>query len=116
MTSSDLISTLRQWKLPTWEEKAMQVALAEVLTTCEIPFERERKLVGGIIDFLVGSIGIECKIASTYSQVAEQLLRYMQNDEVTEIILVTTVASHRKLDGITLLGKPVIVHWISHFN
>lgn len=115
MKAIDLISVLREWKLPTWDEKAMQLALSDVLTQSNIVFERERKLVGGIIDFLAGSVGVECKIGSTYASVAEQLLRYAENPEVAEIILVTTIASHRKLDGTTLQGKPVIVHWISPF-
>jgi hypothetical protein len=42
-------------------------------------------------------LGIEIKIAGSYSRVAEQLLRYAEHEEVKALLLVTTRASHRQL-------------------
>ncbi len=115
-TSQQLISILKSWKLPTWDEKEMQAGIAIALKEASIEHSREAKLKSGTIDFAVGKIGLECKIASRVMVVAEQLARYAEDPQFEELLLVTTVANHRKLDGTVLQGKPISVYWISPFG
>jgi hypothetical protein len=42
-------------------------------------------------------LGVEVKIAGSYTRVAEQLLRYAEHEEVNALLLVTSKASHRQL-------------------
>lgn len=61
---------------------------------------------GGRIDFMVGSIGIEVKIAGSGLSVARQLQGYAQSSELTELILVTTLRRHHAIASLKL-GRPV---------
>lgn len=116
MTADDLRSILKQWKLPVWDEKVMQASLAQVLQEQGLAFEREKKLDNGQIDFLVGKIGVECKIAGTWVEVLRQLAKYAAADCIEEILVVTTKPTHfQKIDGRTLQGKPIRVYWITPF-
>ncbi len=112
---ADLISVLRTWKIPTWDEKNMQAGVEIAFRDAGIAFDREAKLSLGTIDFLVGTIGVECKLSGTKARVMEQLLRYACDEKVTELLLVTNIAAHRCLHKIEMQGKPVSVYWISPF-
>ena len=59
-------------------------------------------------------IAVEVKTAGGLPDVAEQLLRYAEHDEVTGILLVTTKSAHLQIPGV-LLGKPCRVLCISHY-
>lgn len=61
------------------------------------------------VDVLCESIAIELKVGGSSSSVLSQLERYAQSDRVTELVLVTTKATHLKLRGTVLYGKPVYV-------
>ena len=108
-----LISLFKTWTISTWNEMVLQESIEFILKGKPLPHVREKPIKGGIIDFLVGTVGLECKVKSSKGAVMRQLSKYAESEEVTELLLVTTVASHRALDGITLQGKPVRVHWIS---
>ncbi len=116
MKADELRSVLKQWKLPTWDEKVMQSSISDVLKEAGIKFERERRLEDGQIDFLVGSVGLECKLAGSWVEVLRQLTKYAKDDCIQEILVVTTKAvHHQKLDGRTLQGKLIRVYWITPF-
>ena len=108
-----LVTILAAFDIATHEESAMQRDIAVILDdTCAYvkecilaPSER--------IDFLINGIGVECKIAGSKNDVLRQLSRYAEFEQIEELVLVTTRASHRDLDGITLNGKRVHVHWVS---
>lgn len=59
------------------------------------------------IDLMVGSIGIEVKIAGQKTAVWRQLARYAAHEDITELILVTTVARHVVDAPRQLHSKPV---------
>lgn len=113
MKPIDLISLLKHWKLPTSNENRLQAALEQVLVELELPFEREKRLETGIIDFCVDRLGVECKVKGSYPSVMEQVARYCCSQEIDGILVVTTVAAHRKLDGMQFQGKVVRVYWLN---
>jgi hypothetical protein len=113
MEACNLISLLKHWKLPTSNENRLQAALEQVLIELEIPFEREKRLEAGVIDFCVDGLGVECKVKGSYPSVMEQVARYCGSQAIDSILVVTTVAAHRKLDGMQFQGKVVRVYWLN---
>jgi hypothetical protein len=115
-TAPALRDVLRSWKLRRTDEKILQSDIETVFRNESIEYQREVKLgEAGIIDFVVGRVGIEVKIAGSYQSVARQVIRYAEHPDLDEILLVTTVANHRKMDSLTLQGKSVVVYWFSLF-
>lgn len=108
-----IIEKIAGYELRTATEHEMQSDLARVLEACQVEFRKEVQIdAANRFDFLVGSVVIECKIQQSKQEVLRQLARYAQFEEVTDIILLTTRASHRSIDGLTLNGKRVYVHWV----
>lgn len=71
-------------------EKDLQDGIEFVLRGESIGYEREHKLGSlGVIDFLVGRVGVEVKIKGQASSVIAQLKRYASHPEVDELLLVT---------------------------
>jgi hypothetical protein len=65
------------------------------------------------IDVLCGSTGIELKIKGSASGVLAQLERYAISSLVSEIILVTTRASHLKIRDVeSVHGKRIYVVYV----
>ncbi len=115
LTASEVLSILQQYRIRFGTERQMQDDIEQILrlkTGWE--FTREAPLGdAGIIDFIVGgSVGIECKVAGGYSAVMQQLVRYAERAEVTELILVTSRHTHRACTQ-TLMGKPCYVLWVA---
>ena len=75
--------------------------------------EREAHLgPGDIIDFLVGSVGIEVKIDGSLSSITRQLHRYAQYERIGSLILMTTRMKHLRLPD-EMNGKPLVVILVS---
>lgn len=111
---SDMIGLLKQWKVRFDTELALQDDVAVVLREGGYEYKREHQFnKSDRIDFLVGRIGIECKIDFSANEVLRQLSRYATSSEVDELLLVTTKACHRRLDGQVIQGKMIRVYWIS---
>jgi hypothetical protein len=90
-------------------EKDLQDGIGELLHKKEIAFDREVSLSPrDRIDFLVGAIGIEVKVASSPNEVQRQLWRYAEDKRVESLILVTTKSGHKSIAR-DILGKSVIV-------
>jgi hypothetical protein len=109
-----VIAAIRGFRIPNDTEAAMQKTIQQVLEKFGI--EHAREVVLGEtdrIDFLVGSIGIECKVAGSFSSVAEQCGRYLENSRVNFLILVTSRASHKRI--CYDCGKPFQVLVVSGF-
>jgi alkanesulfonate monooxygenase SsuD/methylene tetrahydromethanopterin reductase-like flavin-dependent oxidoreductase (luciferase family) len=91
-------------------EKDLQAAIEQVFTRNSLPFNREHELgEAGTIDFLLGAIGLEVKIAGSPASVLEQLIRYAKRPEVEAILLVTTKSSVGRRIPPSLMGKPCLV-------
>lgn len=61
------------------------------------------------IDFLLGRLGVEVKIAQAPGDVARQLRRYAATGLLDELLLVTTRVRHRAVPAL-VPGFPVTVH------
>lgn len=112
LSSDRLTKMLSTWKLEVLTEDRMQACLATVFEEEAIEFAREVSLgKRDRIDFLVGSVGVECKVSGSDTEVLRQLGRYAECDRIGELLLVTSKASHRSLHGIEIVGKRISVHW-----
>jgi len=94
----EVIAAIQGFRIPNDTEAAMQKTIQQILSLARISHAREVVLnTEDRIDFMVGTIGIECKIAGTFSSVAEQVGRYLQNSSVEGLVLVTSRASHSRI-------------------
>lgn len=108
-TVTDLVTLIRSHRFNWQSEEDFQEGIRRILKTAKIRFRKEVALgSAGRIDFLVDGIGIEIKVQESVSKVAKQLHDYAGRTEVTELLLVTTKASHRRLPS-TLRGKRLTV-------
>lgn len=96
MTHSEIYHALRAFRIPYMTEARMHSAIGEILAAQEWKFESEVRLSDtDRIDFLIGDIGIECKIDGGNVAVLEQCLRYAESERVGSLILVTSCKRHR---------------------
>lgn len=108
MSRAKIAELLTSYKFNFSDEKQLQQGIAGVLEVHNIPFEREVTLSAkDIIDFMIGKIGLEVKIQESFADVARQLHRYAQLEEIDELILVTTKSQHQMPAEIN--GKKVTV-------
>lgn len=112
MSTSDLVDLLLSHTLRFGSERQLQDDVESILSAAGIVFEREHPLAGDRIDFLVGRIGVECKVAGGGSAVLEQLLRYAARPELDSMILVTSRHTHR-FQVRELNAKPFHVVWVA---
>lgn len=92
MTAQEIIRLLSGVRFPLSTEKLLQAAIEEEFDAAGVEHSREHRLsTEDIIDFLVGVIGIECKLKGSRRDHYRQLDRYAQHDEISELILVTNV-------------------------
>lgn len=105
---AELTTFLRRWRYSIGNEAALQLSLADALTTAGATFEREVRLgPADRIDFMVeGGIGIEAKVRYPKRQIYRQLERYAAREQVTSLILVscTALGLPRALNG-----KPIFI-------
>lgn len=119
MTSEMLaiIAALSGKRIPQENEKRAQEEIARVLREAHfatpehgllaIPMpEREVRIAGGIIDHLVGTIGIEVKLKGSPGDISRQLRRYAEEPRLAGLVLVT---SRPMSLPATINGKPVAV-------
>lgn len=86
-----LLRLLSHTRLPVSDEKALQAAIADVLTDVAIPFEREASVAGGVIDFLFPfGTGLEVKIGGSARDVLRQLEGYAEDERISNLILATS--------------------------
>jgi hypothetical protein len=94
----DVIAALKSYVIPSDNEAAMQSVIERILKIRSYDFRREVILSeADRIDFMVGTIGLECKVAGTPASVMIQCGRYLEHDAVESLILVTTKATHRRI-------------------
>ncbi len=88
---ASLVELLRSHRFRFSSEAELQDMVERVLKEASIPHQRERELgAAGRIDFLVGGdIGVEIKTKGSPTQVAAQVLRYCERDEIACVVLFT---------------------------
>lgn len=114
-SAAGLCRILEWYTLRFDTEAHLQEDVATVLKVCGIKCRREFQLPGGPIDFRTEQgIGIECKVDGSPAAVLRQLLRYAEEGEnqIREVLLVTSKAGHRWRDNLTLCSKPFEILWI----
>ena len=109
MTIEKLIAFLRRQKFILDNEKHLQeqmfTAFRNELWTDEV--EREVWLTdqgADVIDFRIGTIGIEVKIRSNKRKIYKQCVRYCDTGKLTTLILFTstTVGMPRTINGVDI--------------
>lgn len=102
----ELIELLRSYQIPFGNEAAMQEGIEQILKAEGVKYSREHVFgPRDRIDFLIGRIGLECKVDSSKAVVAAQLLRYAERPEIDGLILVTSRHTHA-FPQTELGGKP----------
>lgn len=98
MTVDDVIAALGGHRFIFASEAELQETIAATLS----PFgaKREAKLGdAGRIDFLIGRVGVEVKVAGSLSLVAGQVMRYIDSGAIDALLLVTTKHAHMRIAG-----------------
>lgn len=107
-TPETVAAALRRYRFRFADEDRLQVLLGQALAAEGLPVEREVRLdPRNRIDFLVGGVGVEAKVAGSAADVRRQLDRYARFDRVDGLVLVTTKAAHRFPSEVR--GKPLEV-------
>lgn len=109
MTAQSLCDLLGKYRFRYANEIALQDGIQIVLRAENLEFSREVVLSGrDRIDFMVGSIGLEVKVGHPLAQVMQQIHRYAQQEQVSELLLVTNRCRHAIVPEV-INGKPVVV-------
>lgn len=100
VTLSDaLVENLSRFSYRWRDEYDLQNSLESVLSSLGYDYEREARLSArDRIDFLVGDVGIECKVNGSVTAVESQLRRYLESERVDRVLLVTGKVHHRAID------------------
>lgn len=107
MTGGDIAAVLGTYRLLDTDEYALQDAIGLALRQAGANPQREVRLnPTDRIDLLIGTTGIEVKVAGTAARVHRQLRRYAACDRITELVLVTTRVQHTT---ITDVGCPLTI-------
>lgn len=106
-----VVDTLAAAALTYRHESDLQVVISDRLAAAGIEHVREARLgPGERIDLLTDDgVGVEVKVAGSWTTVARQLLRYARHDQVRALVLVSTQASHSRIPY-ELGGIAVVVH------
>lgn len=111
-TLQTLYETLAQYFFPYRNEDELQRGIEAALTHHSIPFVREYQLTkSDRLDFFCDGIAIEIKIGGSNSEVIRQLHRYLKDDRVEKVLLVTSRAKHLNIPH-TLNDKSIMILWV----
>lgn len=98
------------------DEDSLQRGIEEALTGAGVEFTREARIASGRIDFIVHAdfdIGIEVKIEGAPATVVRQFMRYLNDDAIEGLVVVTSKRAHRRFAGTHVTGKSCEVVWLS---
>lgn len=103
-----VLTRLAASRIVTSDEDSVQRGIAQALTDSGIAFEREVALdMRDRIDFLIGDVGLEVKVAGSAAEVHRQLERYSKHDRIKSLVLVSSKAKHCQIAGVSN-GKPFL--------
>lgn len=115
MTLDELAELLRWYQYPYGNEGLLQAAVEQVLKESGLDYRREVRLTeADRIDFMVGTLGIECKVDGASGSVLSQCLRYAESPDLSGLILLSSRHTHR-FGTKELLGKPFRCVWVGGF-
>ena len=102
-----IVLVLSRYRFRAQNEADLQDAVASALELARIPFAREVRLdARNRLDFMVERIALELKVDGSLSNLTRQVHRYLEDDRVEGILIVSTRSNHRRLP-LELRGKPV---------
>ena len=108
MSLGGIIDCIAGFRFSYANEYQLQEGLAAALSSRGWPVEREVRLgARDRIDLLVGSVGVEVKVAGKPDSVVRQLTRYAESDDIDALVLVTSRVRHLDLPAL-INGKPVV--------
>jgi hypothetical protein len=85
-----VLAAIRGHRFNYTNEDELQEGIAAAIATTGLDVDREVILSErDRIDLMVGTIGIEVKVAGSSAGVLEQLQRYAQHHEIEQLVLVT---------------------------
>ena len=90
-------ATVGRQSIRVASERALGDHLWGVLSARFPGAEREASGRDGRIDFVIGRVGIELKIAGSVSDVTRQLWRYADSGRFDALVLVTSVSRHNQI-------------------
>lgn len=97
---SEIAQAIRGYRFTYATEAQLEDGIAEALQRGGFDVRRQVVLEGlGRIDLLVGSVGIEVKIAGATPEVSRQLDRYLESPAIEGIVLVTGRSLHQVLQS-----------------
>lgn len=104
-------SVLNRSVLRYTSEAELQAGISQALTAAGVAHRREVELgEAGRVDFLTaGGLAIEVKIGGSANEMARQIVRYAQREEVRALLVVTTKATHQSAPEGMFLTKPGMV-------
>lgn len=114
VTAARVVEVLSAYRFRWTSEDDLQAGVHGALSAAGLDPVREVRLSArDRIDVLVGTVGVEVKVArpgSTASaeQVTAQLQRYAAHEQITELVLVTTTVRHKRVPA-EVGGVPVRV-------
>lgn len=89
-----IVAVLAKRRFSLVREKETQAEIADAFQAAAIKFDREVDLgKRNIIDFLIGSIGVEVKIDGQKRAIYRQCQRYCESGKLSSLILATNVAT-----------------------
>jgi len=110
-TADEVAAVVCKHRFRVDDEEELQCCISEALFKYGVEHQREVRLNDrDRIDFLTtAGVGIEVKTKGSPTQIARQLSRYTESEQVKELLLITTKATHRARLPDELHGKPLYV-------
>lgn len=100
MSLAAVAAAVRGYRFVYAMEEQLHDGIAGVLERAGYEVEREVRLSSrSRVDFLIGRIGVEVKIAGSASEVARQIDRYLTSPMLDGVVLVTARARHEVLEA-----------------
>lgn len=107
-----VLNTLATTRFTWATEVELQRGLAAAFAARGLSVEREARLdVRNRVDFLIGRVGVEVKVAGAWLDVERQVVRYAESDRVDAVVVVTSRPDHTRIPTV-VNGKPVVVHLV----
>lgn len=107
--AAQVAEAIRQHRFRYSSEEMLQEGLAGALTDAGFAVEREVRLNRwDRIDLMVGRVGVEVKVAGRAADLARQVERYLQSDQLDGLVVVSSRVGHVGVHG-EFAGKPVSV-------
>jgi hypothetical protein len=98
MRAADVIAAIGQHRFLWSSEDDLQAGIYAALRALgEIPLREVRLNARDRIDLVVDRVGIEVKITGSWRDVSRQLNRYLESDQLDDVVLVTPVAAHARI-------------------